>query len=137
MSAAVDARSVLRRKGRSNMDKARAAWGDMPDWVAALAAACDAGGLNRTAEKISLSPALVSLVIRRTHHAGYEYAEARVRNTLMTPLRPCPVLGLIDAARCAEEQARPFTSVNPLAVAVYRTCRSGCRYFTGEKKHAA
>lgn len=121
----------------SNIAKARAAWGDVPDWVTVLAAACDAGGLNRTAAKLCMSPALVSLVIRRTHHASYEYAEARVRNKLMTPLRPCPVLGLIDAGRCAEEQARPFTSVNPLAVAVYRTCRSGCRYFSGNSAGSA
>lgn len=118
------------------MDKARAAWGAVPDWVAALATACDARGLNRTAEKISMSPALVSLVIRKTHHAGYEYAEARVRNKLMTPLRACPVLGLISEQQCEGEQAKPFTSVNPLAVAVYRACRD-CPYFTNKKHHAA
>lgn len=123
----------------SNADKAAAAWGaDLPGWVQRLAAACDAGGLNKTAAKIQLSPALVSLVIRRKHHAGYAYAEARVRSILMTPIISCPVLGLISAAQCRDQQAKPFTSVNPLAVAVYRACRGGCRYWAAkEQNHAA
>lgn len=123
----------------TNADKARDGWGTVPDWVQRLAEACDTGGLNQTAKKIKMSPALVSLVIRKQHHASYARSEARVRQMLMTPIVSCPVLGLISAEQCNEEQQRPFTSVNPLAVAVYRACRGGCRQWAGkkEKDHAA
>lgn len=121
----------------TNVDKATTAWGTVPDWVQALADACDTHGLNQTAGKINLSPALVSLVIRKKHHASYSHAEERVRNMLMTPIVFCPVLGLISAEQCHEEQKKPFTSVNPLAVAVYRACRE-CRHSVAkEKTHAA
>ena len=122
----------------TNVDKATTAWGTVPDWVQALAEACDTHGLNQAAGQISLSPALVSLVIRKKHHASYSHAEARVRNMLMTPIVSCPVLGLISAEQCREEQKKPFTSVNPLAVAVYRARRGGRH--TAERKdktHAA
>ena len=122
----------------TNADKAREAWGTVPDWIERLAEACDAAGLNQTAMKIGLSPALVSLVIRRRHHATYAFAEARVRGMLMTPIIPCPVLGLISTTQCREEQQKPFTSINPLAVAVYRACRGGCRHWAAkEHDHAA
>jgi len=122
----------------TNVDKATTAWGTVPDWIQVLAETCDVHGLNQTAGKINLSPALVSLVIRKKHHASYSHAEERVRNMLMTPIVFCPVLGLISAEQCREEQKKPFTSVNPLAVAVYRACRE-CRH-TAERKdktHAA
>lgn len=118
----------------SNAAKARLGWGaDLPDWVLRLAEECDAGGLNKTAAKMQLSPALVSLVIRKMHHADYAYAEARVRGMLMTPIISCPVLGLISAEQCRDQQQKPFMSVNPLAVAVYRACRGGCRYYAAQK----
>ena len=121
----------------TNTDKAATAWGTVPDWVQALADACDTHGLNQTAGKINLSPALVSLVIRKKHHASYSHAEARVRNMLMTPIVSCPVLGLISADACRAEHLKPFMSVNPLAVAVYRACRE-CRHSVAkEKTHAA
>ena len=121
----------------TNVDKATTAWGTVPDWLQVLAETCDVHGLNQTAGKINLSPALVSLVIRKKHHASYSHAEERVRNMLMTPIVFCPVLGLISAEQCHEEQKKPFTSVNPLAVAVYRACRE-CRHSVAkEKTHAA
>ena len=116
----------------SNMQKALEGWGTVPDWVAALATACDAEGLRHTAGRLGISPALVSLVIRRAHHGGYGFAEARVRRDIMTPQLSCPVLGPISARQCEEEQSRPFTSVNPLAVAVYRACHGGCAHCSGK-----
>ena len=122
----------------TNADKARDAWGEVPDWVQRLAETCDTGGLNQTARKIKMSPALVSLVIRKRHHATYAQAEARVREMLMTPIISCPVLGLISAEQCHSEQQKPFTSINPLAVAVYKACRGGCRHWAAkEHYHAA
>ena len=70
--------------------------------------------------------------------AAFQEAEARVREMLMTPIISCPVLGLISAEQCHSQQQTPFTSINPLAVAVYRACRGGCRHWAAkEHDHAA
>lgn len=123
----------------SNLDKARAAWGaEPPEWVLRLAEACDAHGVRGTAAKLKASPALLSLAINHKHHSGYGFVEQRTRAMLMAEILECPALGLISAAQCRDEQEKPFTSVNPLAVAVYRACRNGCRhYLQKEKNHAA
>ena len=115
----------------NNVTKASAAWGSPPDWVLALALACDAHGVRGTAARLGLSPALVSLCIRHAHHGPYTHAEQRVRAGLMTAVRTCPVLGEITADHCLTEQRKPFTSANPLAVAVYRACR-GCQHNQGK-----
>lgn len=129
----------MSRRGPSNVDKARAAWGaDMPGWVQSLAEACDAHGVRGAAGKLKTSPALLSLVINHKYRSSCDFVEARVRAVLMAEILDCPALGLISAAQCREQQQRPFTSVNPLAVAVYRACRNGCRhYHKKEKSNAA
>lgn len=122
----------------SNMDKARAAWGaEPPEWVLCLAETCDTHGVRGTAAKLKTSPALLSLAINHRYHAGYGFVERRTRAMLMAEILECPALGLISAAQCREEQKKPFTSVNPLAVAVYRACRNGCRHYLQEKNHVA
>lgn len=83
-------------------------------------------------------PGPLSLAINHKHHSSYGFVEQRTRAMLMAEILECPALGLISAAQCREEQRKPFTSVNPLAVAVYRACRNGCRhYLSKEKNHAA
>jgi hypothetical protein len=50
----------------SNVDKALAAWGSpLPDWIKELAEACDASSLRKTATKLGVSAASLSLAIRR------------------------------------------------------------------------
>lgn len=124
----------------SNRDKAGRAWGvDLPEWVVRLAEACDAHGVRGTAARLTVSPALLSLAINHKHHSSYGFVERRVHAILMAEILECPALGLISTAQCREEQNTPFISVNPLAVAVYRACRNGCRHYlkNREEDHAA
>lgn len=116
------------------------AWGDgAPAWLVHLARACDARSVRQVAESLKVSPALVSRVINGRYHAPPGFLAGRVRAMLMTEIVTCPALGVISAAQCQEEQAKPFVSASPLAVSVYRACRNGCRYFLPkkEKDHAA
>lgn len=125
------------------VERARAAWGAAaPDWIMRLAQACDARSVRQVAEAIKVSPALVSRVINGRYAASLDYLAGRVRGMLMAEIVACPALGMISAAQCQEEQAKPFISASPLAVAVYRACRNGCRHYQPqkqkqEKKHAA
>lgn len=113
----------------SATSRAKMAWGDpLPDWITALAKACDASSLRRTAANLNISPALVSLALRNAHHARLNFIENRVREALAVDMFSCPVLGAISVADCRAEQAQPFTSVNPLRVALYRACHGGCEH---------
>lgn len=119
----------------SNMDKAKAAWGDAPpEWIVALARACDGKGLRKTAADIHVSPALVSLIIRNRYAAPPDYLRERVESRLRYEMIPCPVLGLISRADCDKRQAAPLVTASPISVQLYRACRNGCLYNNGKEK---
>lgn len=116
------------------MEKARAAWGvHMPDWVKALAEACDEAGLRKTAAKLHVSSAMASLAINRKR-IDLSFIKYPVEKTLMVTMVACPVLGVMGRDECLREQAKPFSSVNPLRVQLFKTCRGGCPYYK-EKNH--
>ena len=116
----------------SALSKAIAAWGDpLPDWVRALAEACDVFGMRKVAERIVVSPASLSLVINK-RRGDPSFVKTRVEAGIMATIVACPVLGVMDKQECLSEQARPFSSANPLRVKLYRACRSGCVHFRGQ-----
>ncbi len=118
----------------SAMDKAIAAWGtNMPDWIKALAEACDETGLRKTAAKLHVSPAMASLAINRKR-ADLSFIKYPVEKTLMITMVSCPVRGIMGRDECLREQAKPFSSVNPQRVQLYRACRDGCPYYKEKKK---
>ena len=89
----------------TNREKAEAAWGTpLPEWVERLAAACDAKPLRHVAEDMGVSPAIISLAIRNKHHAPLTFIEGKVN------------------------QKKPFSTINPLEVQLFRACRNGCKY---------
>lgn len=112
------------------IDKAREAWGaEIPDWVIALAEACDVQGQRRIADLIERSPALVSNVLRARYGAnGYAgdlvAVERIVRGALMNATLACPVLGEIGLNRCQDERTRPFTATSSMRGRLYRACRA-------------
>lgn len=116
------------------MVKALAAWGDpLPDWIAALAQACDEEGLRKVAGKVGVSPALASLAVNRQRDK-LDYIKARVERTIMVTIVACPVLGVMSREQCLQEQAAAFTAANPLRVQLFRACRNGCNYYKKLKK---
>lgn len=118
----------------SMMDKAVAAWGkNLPDWVRALAEACDATSLRKTAATLSVSPAIVSLAICHKREK-LDFIQSRAEGKLLAHLVTCPVLGSIGRNECLREQAAGFSAANPLRVQLYRACRNGCPYYKETKK---
>lgn len=122
------------------VDKARAAWGcdpregtALPDWVRALAEACDETSLRKTAAKLDVSPAIISLAVGNKRE-NLEFIKARVEGRLMVTMVACPVLGVMGINECLQEQARPFSSANPFRVQRYRACRNGCPHYKGKER---
>jgi hypothetical protein len=98
-------------------------WGDaLPDWVIALALACDATSGRLVAARLGVSPAAISRVLGATYGATAAM-ERRVREVLMTTRVACPVCGEIGVEDCRAHQTRPFTAVNPTFVRLFKVCR--------------
>ncbi|KAF5039660.1 hypothetical protein DSECCO2_541510 [anaerobic digester metagenome] len=116
---------------RTSMElRAMSAWDmAMPDWLQALARACDASGLRKIAARLGVSPTLVSLALSHKYHGPLTHLEARVRATLLHVGHvDCPVLGGIPAEQCRLEQQMPFCSTSPLRVQLYRACNRPCTH---------
>ncbi len=109
------------------LSRAKVAWGDPPpDWVAALAEACDRESQAKVARRLQYSAAVVSGTINGTYKGDLRAVEGRVRDVLMRATVGCPVLGDIPSTRCVEEQAAPFRATNHQRVQLYHACRGGC-----------
>lgn len=103
------------------------AWGAaLPEWIRMMAEDCDASSMRKVALKIGVSPALVSLAIRNKHHSGLGYLES-CWNKQITSVE-CPVLGAISGHECRQNQEKKFSSINPLAVRLYRACHGECPF---------
>lgn len=118
----------------SAMDKAVTAWGaSLPDWVKALAEACDETSLRKTALKLNASPAIVSLAVGNKREK-LDFIKAKVEAVLMVTMVACPVLGVIGINRCLQEQAADYSGNNLMRVKLYRACRNGCPHYKEPKK---
>jgi hypothetical protein len=108
-------------------DRARAAWGgDIPDWVLALAKACDESSQSAVAKRIGKSGALVSTVLNKAYGAGLTAVEQVVRGALMSATVDCPAVGEMPADLCITHQRETWSPHNPQRIALYRACRAGC-----------
>jgi hypothetical protein len=121
------------------VDKALAAWGSpLPDWIKELAEACDASSLRKTATKLGVSAAIISLAINaKPDKERHEFVKDKTERILMVTLVACPVLGVMGKTECLREQAAPYSSANTQRVRLYQACRNGCKHFRGERKEQA
>ena len=109
----------------SAMDRARARWGDPPpDWIVALARACERETQAKVARRLGYSDAVVSSVLKGNYRGDHAAVETAVRAQLQAAAVTCPVLGEIALARCLAEQSRPLQATSGLRVRLYRACRT-------------
>ena len=112
-----------RYRNTPNVERARAAWGDpMPDWIYALARACDATSQGKVAAQIGISSAAVNQTLGNKYAGRVDTVEIRVRGELMKQVVGCPVLGEISTRDCLDHQKRKFRATNPLRVRLAQTC---------------
>lgn len=106
--------------------RARAGWGDPPDWIVALAMACAAESQTAVAARLGVSGSMISAALARRYPGDMAKLEARVRGALMGANVVCPVLGEVGRDRCIAHQGKPFSAASSVAVRLFRACRSGC-----------
>ncbi|MCG2606745.1 MAG: hypothetical protein KBO60_27200, partial [Achromobacter sp.] len=98
----------------SALDTAREFWGEaLPDWVAALALACDRESQNKVARRIERSASMVSSILRNRYPADTGLVEDIVRGHFMNTNVNCPVQGEIGLQVCRKwrGKARHFENV--------------------------
>ncbi|MDR2075614.1 MAG: hypothetical protein LBP61_01580 [Desulfovibrio sp.] len=117
------------------MEKARAAWGETPEWVRLLAEECDRTSMRQTAARIGVSAAFISLALNRRRE-NLDFVRARAERELITIRVTCPVLGEISGADCARERSAPFSGANPVRVRLYAACRNGCEHYNDKEKES-
>lgn len=115
----------------SAVDLAASSWGDaLPDWVRIMAELCDRMGLSAVAAQIGYSAAAVREVIKarygRTTRGNLSAIETAFRKQIIEVPVICPFLGEITTDQCLAHQRARFVPGNPLRVALFRACRSGC-----------
>ncbi len=108
----------------ANLERVQASWTNPPDWVLALARACDAASQGKVAERLGVSGAAVNQVLGNAYRGRVDRVEVRVRGELMKATVMCPVLGEISSRKCLDEQKRPFAATNPLRVALFQACKT-------------
>lgn len=109
----------------SAIDTAREFWGEgIPDWVEALALACDRTSQNKVAQEIGRSGSLVSNILRARYPADTGVVEDLVRGHFMAQTVECPVMGTIGKQVCRKWRGRAnrFENVNHQYVTMYRAC---------------
>lgn len=109
-------------------------WGeDAPDWIVALAEACQSASQSRVAERIGRSPTVVSQVLRAKYPGDLRAVADLVRGALMSGTVECPALGLLPTHECRGwmARARTFGNTNALRVRMYRACRACSRFSKG------
>lgn len=121
----------------SALAKIAAAWSIQPDWLIALAEACDAENQAKAARRIGYSAATVSFVLNGRYTGDLTAVEAAVRDALMRGTVVCPVLGEIPGEDCRKHQATKYSASNPQRIAVFRACRNGCPHSRIEADGAA
>ena len=104
------------------------AWGpDLPDWIEALAKACDATSQNRVAKQLERSAPLVSQVLGKKYPGDMALVEDLVRGVFMKETISCPGFGYeIGKQKCRKWRARAGTylSVNPRYAHMFRACNA-------------
>ncbi len=77
----------------ANLERAGRAWGQpLPEWMRALAEACDEGTQARAVRAIGYSPPTVNQVLARTYKGNLEAIEGAVRGAYLAMTVACPVL---------------------------------------------
>lgn len=116
------------------MAKALSVWGEPPDWIAALASACDGSTQSRVAQNLGLNPGYLSWALTRQHARYHPRVEAAVRGRLMAAHVECPILGTLRLDRCAllrTGRARLSPAMRARLAQACPTCLHGGALFAG------
>ncbi|MEL6586789.1 MAG: hypothetical protein AAFQ50_09020, partial [Pseudomonadota bacterium] len=100
-------------------------WGhDAPDWVKALADACDESSQSKVSRQIGLSSSVISQTLRGTYPGSMRNVEEQVSGALLSVTVACPILGDLATHVCRDwrKKSDRFAATNSLRVRMFRAC---------------
>lgn len=106
--------------------RARLAWGDLPDWVTALAEACSADTQAAVAKRLGYSASAISATLANRYAGDVGEISERVRGAYLSATVECPRKGPMNRNACLQWQDKPFAATSADRVAMFHACRSGC-----------
>ncbi|WP_339863245.1 hypothetical protein [Paremcibacter congregatus] len=115
---------------QSSQATASAAWGPTttPDWILALAKACDDHQSQKKAgDLVGYSGATINLVLKNKYNGDLSKVEVMVRGALLKESVNCPVLGILNLKECRDYQALKTFSGTTMGVFLKRACPK-CAY---------
>jgi len=116
----------------ASIKRANQFWVDTPpDWITALAMACDKTSQKKVGDMIGYSNSAINQVLGKRYTADLTTFEKAVRGALMNVTVQCPVLDAIPANRCIEHQRKPYANTNQMRVQLFKACRN-CQHNTTE-----
>lgn len=113
------------RDTRTFVIKIKDHWTQIPDWILALAEACDASTQSQIAIRLGVSNALISTVLRNQYPGDVERIETMVRGVLLAETVICPVVGEISKNRCLENQSKTHFGTDSFGSRLRKACRNG------------
>ena len=121
----------MKPRDAANAERARAQWFVVPDWVSALADACDsARSQQRVAEQLGVSSAMVNQVLGNLYKGDLAKIETRVRGELMNETVDCPVIGALSKRECLDNHLRPFSGAISTRRRMFARACPGCPHNT-------
>ncbi len=109
----------------SAVETATTAWTILPDWVQALAQACDElESQAQAASRIGYSATAVNQILKNKYPGSLPKVEQKVRVVLMSDRINCPVLGEIASSQCMEAQGRSFSAASAQSVQLWKACQA-------------
>jgi len=111
----------------SPLERIRTAWSfEPPDWIAALAEACERDSQAAVGRRIGYSASVVNQLLAGSYRGNMAKVERAVRLALLPEQVCCPVLGPITSTDCVRHQRHPSV-VNSVKAELARTCPR-CEY---------
>lgn len=100
--------------------------GAAPDWVRALARACELTSQSEVARRLDRSPGAINQILRNKYGASTSNLEERVRGLLMAATVECPVLGELSTVACQDwrEKARTFVPTSAHRARMFHACNA-------------
>jgi len=89
-----------------------------------LKQACKETSQAAVARKLGYSATTVNLVLKDKYTGDIEKVYRTIKVRLGKSNVECPVLGEISSSKCAEEQAKPFSTANAQRVQLFKSCRT-------------
>lgn len=112
---------------RKFVDRLSEYWSPVPDWVIALAHACDASSQTQAATKLGVSNGMISAALKNTYKGDMSTLETKVRGVFLAETVECPVVGEISKDRCLSNQDMKHIGTTPIRSKLRRQCPT-CRH---------